>query len=150
MTIDEIIQANTPLPLEKKVLLNLLYTQQTLHEALGEVFKSFDISGEQFNVLRILRGQKGPANMFAIQQRMLARTSNTTRLVDKLVAKGLVTRKVCPDNRRKMEVCITGDGLALLEDLDPKLEAREKAFTEKLSAAELQTFNALLEKFRNQ
>jgi DNA-binding MarR family transcriptional regulator len=64
------------------------------------MFKPYEISGEQYNVLRILRGQKSQ-NMCVIQERMLAKTSNTTRLVDKLLLKEYVTRKVCPENRRK-------------------------------------------------
>lgn len=151
MTIEESIKATTPLSTEKKTVLNILLTQQLLNEALIEVFRPFDLSGEQFNVLRILRGQKGrPANMCAIQERMIAKTSNTTRLVDKLLAKGLVTREVCPNNRRKMEVQITPDGLALLEEVDPKVQKCEATFTSNLTADELQHLNVLLEKFRIQ
>ena len=74
----------------------------------AEIMKPYDLSGEQYNVLRILRGQKGcPANMCIIQERMLAKNSNTTRLIDKLLLKDFVTREVCPDNRRKIEVLIT-------------------------------------------
>ena len=77
--------------------------------------------------MRILRGQKGcPANMCVIQERMLAKTSNTTRLVDKLLLKEFVTREVCPDNRRKIEVSITQKGLNVLTELDPKVIEHEK------------------------
>jgi DNA-binding MarR family transcriptional regulator len=118
---------------------------------MNEVLKPYEISGEQYNVLRILRGQKGsPANMCVIQERMLARTSNTTRLVDKLLLKDLVTRKVCPENRRKIEVSITQKGLAVLTDLDPKVEAHENYFAKNLNNEELEQLNTLLEKFRNQ
>jgi DNA-binding MarR family transcriptional regulator len=65
---------------------------------------------EQFNVLRILRKKGNPANMSVIQERMIAKTSNTTRLVDKLLLKNFVTRKVCLENRRKIEVLITQKG----------------------------------------
>jgi DNA-binding MarR family transcriptional regulator len=99
--------------------------------------------------MRILRGQKGkPANMHVIQERMIAKTSNTTRLVDKLLIKNLVTREVCPNNRRKMEVMITHKGMELLSELDPIITAHEKKHAANLSATELETLNSLLEKFR--
>ncbi len=149
MTIEDIIKSASPIPLPKKTVLNIMYTQNMLGDRFNEILKPFDISGEQFNVLRILRGQKGcPANMFLIQERMLAKTSNTTRLVDKLLLKELVTREVCPENRRKMEVLITAKGLQLLAELDPKIEAHENNLAANLTTAELEQLNQLLEKFR--
>ncbi len=136
--------------LEKKTLLNVMYTQNVISEKFNELLKPFDLSPEQFNVLRILRGQKGkPANMSMIQERMIAKTSNTTRLVDKLLLKELVLREVCPINRRKMEITITEKGLKLLLQLDPLVEAHEQSFSKNLSVAELELLNELLEKFRN-
>jgi DNA-binding MarR family transcriptional regulator len=150
MTIEEVIKSKSALPLHKKVVLNIIYTQNVIAEKFSEVLKPFEISVEQFNVLRILRGQKGcPANMFLIQERMLAKTSNTTRLVDKLLLKELVTREICPNNRRKMEVAITEKGLALLEELDPRIEKDEKSFANTMTSEELTQLNSLLEKFRN-
>ena len=136
--------------LEKKTLLNVMYTQNVISEKFNELLKPFDLSPEQFNVLRILRGQKGkPANMSMIQERMIAKTSNTTRLVDKLLLKELVLREVCPINRRKMEITITDRGLELLLQLDPLVEAHERSFSQNLTVAELELLNELLEKFRN-
>lgn len=134
----------------KKVILNIAYTQNRLVEKMVAVLKPFDLSGEQFNVLRILRGQKGkPANMWLLQERMLAKTSNTTRLVDKLLAKELVTRKICPSNRRKMEIEITQKGLDLLADLDPVIKEYEEQFSKHMSNEDLELLSALLDKFRN-
>jgi len=99
--------------------------------------------------LRILRGQKGnPANMCVIQERMIAKNSNTTRLIDKLLLKDFVTREVCPDNRRKIEVQITPKGLELLLELDPKVIEHEKLFSKNLTTEELIQLNILLEKYR--
>jgi len=81
---------------------------------------------------------------------MLAKTSNTTRLVDKLLLKELVTRNVCPGNRRKIEVLITQKGLDVLKELDPKVDAHEEAFAKNLSTDELELLNKLLEKYRTQ
>jgi DNA-binding MarR family transcriptional regulator len=127
-----------------------MVTQNVLSEKFNEVLKPYDLSGEQYNVLRILRGQKGnPANMCVIQERMIAKNSNTTRLIDKLLLKNLVTREVCPENRRKIEVLITEKGLELLEELDPKVLENEKLFAANLNQKELVELNTLLEKYRN-
>jgi DNA-binding MarR family transcriptional regulator len=149
MRIEEIIKSKTPVAIEKKTLLNIMYSQITIAEKFNEVLKPFDLSPEQFNVLRILRGQNGqPTNMFTIQERMIAKTSNTTRLVDKLLLKKYVTREICPNNRRKMEVAITQKGLNLLVSLDPLIIGHEQFFAKNLSDSELITLNELLEKFR--
>ena len=100
-------------------------------------------------MLRILRGQKGsPANMCIIQERMLSKNSNTTRLIDKLLLKGFVTREVCPENRRKIEVLITNKGLELLKILDPKIMEYEDLFASNLSSSEKEQLITLLEKYR--
>ena len=149
MTIENIVKSSSPLSLPKKTVLNILYMQNMLSDRFNEILKPYDLSEEQFNVLRILRGRKGcPANMFSIQERMIAKTSNTTRLVDKLLLKELVTRGVCPENRRKMEVSITPKGIELLEELDPKVIAHEEMLTANLSTEELENLNYLLEKIR--
>jgi DNA-binding MarR family transcriptional regulator len=89
-----------------------------------------------------------PANMCLIQERMLAKTSNTTRLVDKLLLKELVTRKVCKENRRKIEVLITEKGLAILKELDPKVNDYENNIVANLTTNELEQLNHILEKIR--
>ena len=151
MKIEEILKSTVPMDNSKKIILNVLYTQNVITDNFNEILKSYEISGEQYNVLRILRGQKGnPANMCMIQERMLAKTSNTTRLVDKLLLKELVTRKVCPENRRKIEVLITQKGLDVLKELDPKVIAHEQFFSKNLNTEEIIQLNQLLEKYRNQ
>ncbi|WP_338648273.1 MarR family transcriptional regulator [Flavobacterium sp. KS-LB2] len=151
MKIEEILKSTVPMDNSKKIILNVLYTQNVITENFNEILKPYEISGEQYNVLRILRGQKGnPANMCMIQERMLAKTSNTTRLVDKLLLKDLVTRKVCPENRRKIEVLITQKGLDVLAVLDPKIIEHEEFFSQNLTLEEIDQLNQLLEKYRNQ
>jgi DNA-binding MarR family transcriptional regulator len=150
MRIEEIIKSNVAMDDAKKIVLNIMVTQNVVIEKFNEVLKPYDLSGEQYNVLRILRGQKGnPANMCVIQERMIAKNSNTTRLIDKLLLKELVTREVCPENRRKIEVLITEKGLHLLEELDPKVLENEKLFASNLNQKELIELNTLLEKYRN-
>jgi DNA-binding MarR family transcriptional regulator len=149
MKIEDELKSTVDYNKSTRVVLNVMYTQNVITDSFNEIIKPYDISGEQYNVLRILRGQKGhPANMCIIQERMLARTSNTTRLVDKLLLKDLVTRNVCPDNRRKIEVLITQKGLDLLTELDPKVKEHEHIFSKNLSEEELIQLNTLLEKYR--
>lgn len=149
MKIEEIIKSSVAMDDAKKVILNLMYTQTVIADKFNEILKPHDLSSEQYNVLRILRGQKGcPANMCLIQERMIAKNSNTTRLIDKLLLKDLVTREVCPENRRKIEVQITTKGLELLQELDPKVLEHEKLFATNLTSEEIEHLNTLLEKYR--
>lgn len=148
MKIQEVIKSPN-MSLEKQVVMNLMHTTRLVGEMVQDTMKAYDLSPEQFNVLRILRGQKGkPANMCVIQERMIAKTSNTTRLVDKLLLKDLVSREVCPGNRRKMEIGITEKGLALLRELDPVVDEAETRFAQNLTSEELTQLNELLEKYR--
>ena len=149
MKIEEIIKSSVIMGLSQKTVLNIIFTHNDITERLIEILKPYDLSNEQYNVLRILRGQKGnPANMCLIQERMLARTSNTTRLVDKLLLKELVTRKVCKENRRKIEVLITEKGLAILNELDPKVDDYGNNIVANLTTNELEQLNHILEKIR--
>jgi DNA-binding MarR family transcriptional regulator len=149
MRIEEIIKSTVAMNDAKKVILNLLYTQAVVGDKFNELLKPYDLSSEQYNVLRILRGQKGnPVNMCLIQERMITKSSNTTRLIDKLLLKELVTREVCPANRRKMEILITQKGLDLLDELDLKVTTHEDLFASNLTQDEIITLNTLLEKYR--
>lgn len=149
MKTENISKSNSSLEVPKKTVLNILYTQNIIVDKFNELLKPYELSSEQFNVLRILRGQKGlPTNMCLIQEHMISKTSNTTRLVDKLLLKELVTREVCPENRRKMEVTITQKGLNVLLELDPKVKEHEQMFSKNLEQEELTQLNYLLEKYR--
>jgi DNA-binding MarR family transcriptional regulator len=149
MKIEEVIKSTVTLEDAKKVILNIMFTQNVISDKFNEILKPYDLSSEQYNVLRILRGQKGcPANMCVIQERMIAKNSNTTRLIDKLLLKDFVTREVCPENRRKIEVLITHKGLDVLTELDPKVMEHEQLFASNLSKVELEQLNTLLEKYR--
>ncbi|GAB2771760.1 MarR family winged helix-turn-helix transcriptional regulator [Salinimicrobium soli] len=123
-----------PEVLARTVVIELVQTGTWVQEQLSEVLKPFKMSIAQFNVLRILRGQKGkPASLACVTDKMIHKMSNTTRLVDKLLEKGLVERITCPENRRKVEITITRDGLKLLEKLDVVIAQKEAELTEGLS-----------------
>ncbi len=131
-----------------KAVVNLLYTHSYLVGFQTAVLKPQDLSPEQYNVLRILRGQQGkPVTIAAIQERMLNTMSNASRLVDKLKAKELVKREECSENRRKVDVLITEKGLRLLEILEPQFTALNKKVIH-LEESELLVLNGLLDKLR--
>ncbi len=132
-----------------KALLNILFTASWLTTRQMHLFKPHGLTGPQYNVLRILRGQHPhPATINLITGRMVDRTSNVSRIVDKLVAKGLVDRRICEQDRRSVDVLITDAGLALLKRLD----VHEQDFMETtiaLSADEAGELNRLLDKLRS-
>lgn len=131
-----------------KVVVNLLYTHSYLVNFQTAVLKPMDLSPEQYNVLRILRGHQGkPATIAAIQERMLNTMSNASRLVDKLKIKGFVKREECPENRRKVDVLITDKGLQLLESLEPQIATANKKAVQ-LEENEVAHLNNLLDKLR--
>ncbi len=131
-----------------KAVVNLLYTHSYLVGFQTAVLKPQDLSPEQYNVLRILRGQQGkPVTIAAIQERMLNTMSNASRLVDKLKAKELVKREECSENRRKVDVLITEKGLRLLEILEPQFTALNKKVIH-LEESELLVLNGFLDKLR--
>ena len=131
-----------------KAVVNLLYTHSYLVSFQSAVLKPQDLSPEQYNVLRILRGQQGkPVTIAAIQDRMLNTMSNASRLVDKLKAKELVKRDECPENRRKVDVLITEKGLRLLEFLELQIAALNKKVIH-LEEQEVVLLNELLDKLR--
>lgn len=132
-----------------RATLGIMYTGNWLLEQVNSALKPFSLSDQQYNVLRILRGQKGkPANLFMIQERMIHRMSNATRLVEKLRLKGLVDRKICEHNRRKVEIIITQKGLDLLDELQPLIEKSETEMTANLSEKEAAQLANLLDKLR--
>lgn len=147
MNIEQLIKTENRLPLNRRLIISLLYTTNWVSERIGETLKIHGLSEPQFNVLRILRGQKGkPANLGTIQERMVSRMSNTTRLVDKLISKQLVDRVTCEKNRRKVEITITEKGLDLLSQLDPEIDDLEKKMTQNLKENEVKKLTELLQK----
>ncbi len=131
-----------------KTALNILFTSSWLYNLNALRLKPFGITPEQFNVLRILRGSHPKALMLAdITCRMIDKSSNATRLVEKLRQKGLVERTVCEGNRRKVDIKITTRGLKLLESID-KESSGWTATLKNISKAEAQDLNMILDKLR--
>ncbi|UPL49999.1 MarR family winged helix-turn-helix transcriptional regulator [Hymenobacter sublimis] len=133
----------------QKAYINLIFTAGWLQQRQSATFKEYGLTLPQFNILRILRGQHPkPATVNLLIERMLDKTSNASRIVDKLEAKQLVTRKVCPSNRRAVDIRITEAGLELLQRLDAVLESQNIGL-HNLTIQEAAQLSALLDKVRN-
>lgn len=131
-----------------KAVVNLLFTHSYLVTIQNSLFKPYDISPEQYNVLRILRGQNGkPTTVSSIQERMLNKMSNASRLVEKLKSKGLLIREECPTDRRQVDVVISDKGLELLKELEVKVEEVNHTLIH-LNDEEVAQLNDLLDKLR--
>jgi len=126
-----------------------MLTANLLTERVNTVLKPYGISEQQYNVLRVLEGQReNPINLRSIQERMIYKMSNTTRLVEKLKQKGLVERVICEDNRRMVEITITNEGIELLKYLAPIMKVHITSSFENLNVKEAEKLTALLEKIR--
>lgn len=148
MNVEAIIKTDKKIPLNSRTIIHMMLVHNKVTENIAHTFKPFGISAQQFNVLRILRGQnEKPANLSTLNERMVSKMSNTTRLVDKLLNKGYVERIVCLSNRRKVEITITEDGLKALTEMDTVLKKTEKKLLKNFSKADLEQFNELLNKF---
>jgi DNA-binding MarR family transcriptional regulator len=135
----------------QKLGINILFTAAWFGEMNRLALKDHDISLPQYNVLRILRGQKGnPMSVAGLCERMIDKSSNASRIVDKLEARKLVLRKVCDKDRRQVDVIITEKGTALLEDLDDKVPSFKTIMSNQLSSKDAEALNFALDQIRNQ
>ena len=149
MTIDEAIQGKFGND-KHRTGVNLVYTSNWHRDKLESVFKEKDITHQQFNILRIIRGaHPKPVTVKYIRERMLDKMSDVSRIVEKLREKGYLERKECPDDRRNVDITITEKGLEYLKELDVIISATEKLF-DVFSPLELKMFNELLDKLRSQ
>jgi DNA-binding MarR family transcriptional regulator len=132
----------------QKLAVNLSYTYNWYSYRNHVHFKNFDVTPQQYNVLRILRGQyPNTCNLKLIKDRMLDRMSDASRIIDKLKNKDLVQRHECPNDRRNVDLLITQKGLELLKSLDFIDEEHKNTFSN-LSLVEIKHLNDLLDKLR--
>jgi DNA-binding MarR family transcriptional regulator len=133
----------------QKMLINILFTSSWLSSKHACVLKPYGISIQQYNILRILRGQyPTPVTINLLIDRMLDKNSNASRLVEKLRLKKLVDRAICEKDRRAVNVVITQRGLALLTELDKQEELFLKNL-KNLSSREAELLSSLLDKLRD-
>ena len=132
----------------EKVAVNILFTGSWLYSTNANRLKKYDVTPEQYNVLRILRGSHPNAIMLAdITSRMIDKSSNATRLVEKLRLKNLVKRELCENNRRQVDISITDKGLNLLKKVDAS-SAEWTATLKNISKTEAIELNRVLDKLR--
>jgi DNA-binding MarR family transcriptional regulator len=133
----------------QKAILNIMHTHNYLVGMMNEIFKKFDITRQQYNVLRILRGQyPAPASINLIKDRMLEKMSDTSRIVERLRLKRLIQREGGKNDKRSAEVTITVEGLSLLKKMQGPVDELELALTN-LSIGEAIELNSLLDKLRS-
>ena len=132
----------------QKAAINLIYTTNWLNEKMKYFFDNYDITSQQFNILRILRGAGEPLSTLQIRQRMLDKMSDTSRIVDRLVKKGMVKKNICKTDRRLVDVLITEKGKKLLTELDSKDDEMD-AILKNINEADAIQINQLLDKIRN-
>ncbi len=131
-----------------KLTINLLFSGKWISDLLNNHHKQFDITSQQYNVLRILRGQfPKAATVNLVSLRMIDRMSNVSRLIDKLESKGLAKRFLCENDRRQVDITITQDGLNLLQKIDLQKSEIELKYNN-LTEEEAILLNNLLDKFR--
>lgn len=148
--IEERLKTSQPIENRReRALLNILHTGNTLRNRINDRLKSFELTDPQYNVLRILRGQRGKVmNLFEIGDRMVHRESNVSRIVDKLEAKDLVQRKEDPANRRRVDITITDAGLQALAVIQPMLDQEIRASFDGLDEAQIEALCDLLDKIQ--
>lgn len=148
MKLEEAIKQKKFKSEDERLIINLVFTSNWLANEQMYLFKRYGISAQQYNVLRILRGQHPhAATIGLIQERMLDRMSNASRLVEKLKQKELVKRNECPKDRRQVDVLITPKGMDLLAEIDG-CEDEMNRVTNGLVPDEKKQLNELLDKLR--
>lgn len=148
MSIDKDIKQGSFKSEYQRAMVNLIFTYNWTTEQLKHLFEEEDLTMQQFNILRILRGSETPLSTLQIRERMLDKMSDTSRIVDRLIVKGLVKKLTCKSDKRLVDVTITGKGLKVLDKMDMQEEKMEnilKALTEE----EATIFNKLLDKIRH-
>lgn len=148
MRIEEEIQQKSFKSEYHKLAVNILFTHGWLTSLQRGLFDKYSITTNQYNILRILRGQHPiPISVQLLKERMLDKMSDSSRLVERLRVKGLVERKICKNDRRKSDVKITPKGLELLSELEP-IDLEVERTLQALSKDEAERLNNLLDKMR--
>jgi len=133
---------------QNKAMVNIMFTHAWMVDHIKSFVKSENITPQQYNILRILRGAGEPLSTLQLRERMLDKMSDTSRIVERMLSKGLVQKAISEKDKRMVDVVITPQGAELLENLDKRNEELD-AVVNHLSDEELETLNNLLDKLRN-
>jgi DNA-binding MarR family transcriptional regulator len=131
----------------QKMGINLLYTANWLNEQIGKMLSEEGITQQQYNILRILRGSATPLSTLKIRERMLDKMSDTSRIVDRLIAKELVLKNTCEKDKRLVDITLSPKGLDLVDQLDQYNE-RIDALLKGINESEAKIMNEILDKIR--
>jgi len=131
-----------------KAMVNILYSHGWLEEKIKKFLKQQDITMQQYNILRILRGARQPLSTMQIRERMLDRMSDTSRIIDRMIIKGIVEKKPNDNDKRLVDITITEKGLQTLEILDKNNDDLDGIIAATLSPGEAKMLNDLLDKMR--
>jgi len=149
MGISEDLKQRTFASETSKSVVNIIFTGNWMMQQMHDLLKPFGLTPQQYNVLRILRGQQNnPMTVLAITERMMDKMSNASRLVDKLLDKKLVLRRECPKDRRAVDVIILPAGMTLLAEIDLVQKQWEMTFGG-IGEDKMDQLNILLDEFRN-
>ncbi len=149
MGIEQDIQQATFRNPHQKAAINLIYTLSWMREKTNTIFEAEDITPQQFNILRILRGSfPQPLSTLQIRERMLEKMSDTSRIVDRLITKGLVKKLTCKNDRRLVDVIISDKGKKILERLDTRQDEIDSVLGN-LSEKDANILSDLLDKIRD-
>jgi DNA-binding MarR family transcriptional regulator len=131
----------------QKMGINLLFTANWLNEQIGKMLSEGGVTQQQYNILRILRGSATPLSTLKIRERMLDKMSDTSRIVDRLIAKELVVKNTCEKDKRLVDITLSPKGLSLVDQLDQYNE-RIDALLKGINESEAKTMNQILDKIR--
>ncbi|MFT4543567.1 MAG: MarR family 2-MHQ and catechol resistance regulon transcriptional repressor [Bacteroidia bacterium] len=133
----------------QKAMVNIFYTEGWLRNRLAETLKPHELTSQQYNVLRILRGSNPkPMSTSCVRSRMLDKMSDVSRIVDRLFKKTLVDKQLCSTDKRLVDVFITDAGLILLDKIDESMDGMDKMFSN-ITDGEAETLNQILDKLRD-
>ena len=131
----------------QKMGINLLFTANWLNEQIGKILSEEGVTQQQYNILRILRGSATPLSTLKIRERMLDKMSDTSRIVDRLIAKELVLKNTCEKDKRLVDITLSPKGLELVDQLD-QFNDRIDALLKGINESEAKTMNQILDKIR--
>ncbi|MGB2128989.1 MAG: MarR family winged helix-turn-helix transcriptional regulator [Flavicella sp.] len=147
MEVKNQLKRRTALNIHSKTISNILIASNWVNEKNTIFFKNYNLSSQQYTILKTLRSRRGvPASLTEVHERMISRMSNTTRLIDKLILKKLVTKSICEKNKRKIEIILTPSGQKILAAIDLEIDNVALNITKNINLKEHLILNELLDK----
>ena len=148
MKIESAIKQSAPFQSEyQKLIVNLMYTNGWLRERLSNFFSAYDVTVKQYNILRILKGANKPVSTSFIRHRLIDKMSDTSRIIDRMVKKGLVEKNTCKQDKRLIDISLSDQGIKTLENIAVHIHEMDNLFPN-IGIEEVKQLNQLLDKSR--